>query len=394
MAVVGTPDGGRAAPDGRGADPRKVLVTPSGIPTGGTAEASESPFFVDWVSISQVHADGIWHDVVTDDGTVTRQLLQVDSGCVWSANDEGEIEWRTLRAVRHEGSFETSVAVRCDGYKVTFSGNMSRFGRRDNLFGFDVLGCVERINRVLATYQLPPFTPGTMLQRLSDRKDGTFDTVWSGARISRLDLTANFEAGSADDAHAFLQWLATQKVGRKEGRTLGQGETVDWGGKRQYWKAYIKHLELARHEHKNPGLLDPRVIEHCAARGVVRFEGTVRSKTLGDLGAAFLGDHVSGFAMGQLVNLFNQHATVLDRAECSTDDLDSLPRPLRATARDYLAGMDLPRSMTKSTFYRHRLQLLPYGIDIAVRNVKPFQPRVRVVQLARAEVPSWYQLAA
>ena len=98
--------------------------------------------------------------------------------------------------------------------------------------------------------------------------------------------------------------------------------------------------------------------------------------------------------MGVLIQLFNDQAQVLSRAEKSTDDLDSLPRNLRATARDYLAGMDLSQSLSRATFYRHRAQLLPFGIDISVRNVRPFIPRVRVVQLTAAQVPSWYQLAA
>jgi hypothetical protein len=222
--------------------------------------------------------------------------------------------------------------------------------------------------------------------------------VWSGARISRIDLTANYEAGSADNAHAYLQWLGSQHVGRHEGRVLGQGETVAWGGgdgsgkrrqSRQYWKAYIKHLELLQH-----GCEDKQVIEHCAARGVVRFEGTLRSKALTDMGAAYLGDFESGWAMGQLIQAFKEHSEVVARAERSTDDLDDLPKHLRGTARDYLAGMDVLSRMSRASFYRHRTALLPFGIDIAMRNVRPFQPRVRVIELRPAEVPSWYQLAA
>lgn len=98
--------------------------------------------------------------------------------------------------------------------------------------------------------------------------------------------------------------------------------------------------------------------------------------------------------MGELVRLFDEHASVMGRATLATDDLESLPRFLRVTARDYLAGADCAACMSRASFYRHRKALLPYGIDIAVRNVRPFAPRVRVVELARAEVPSWYQLAA
>ncbi|MDP9123062.1 MAG: phage/plasmid replication protein [Pseudomonadota bacterium] len=358
----------------------EVLVTPLLCLTGETFQHSLShrgtesvPFFVDWLSIAQVHPEG--------------GLPVVDSGCVLAVDEDGQLKWKTTSAVKHEGSFATSLNVRSDGFRVTFSGNVSRFGRSDNLFGFDFWECLRRINAVLAHYELPPFTPGVKREEVSR---GEVRYIWSGARVSRIDLTANYEAGSADDAHAYLQWLGSQHVGRHEGRVLGQGETVAWGGgKRQYWKAYIKHLELVRH-----GCEDKQVIEHCTARGVVRFEGTLRSDALTRFGAAYLGDYESGWAMGQLIQAFKDHSEVVARAEKCTDDLDDLPKHLRGSARDYLAGMDLQTRMSRASFYRHRNALLPYGIDIAVRNVRPFQPRIRVIVLRPAEVPHWYQLAA
>ncbi len=348
------------------------LVTPLPSATGGT-NGTPAPFFVDWLSISQIHPEG--------------GLPEVDSGCVLGVDEDGQLRWKTVASVKHEGSFDTSLQVKCDGFRVTFSGNVSRFGRMENVWGYDFWECLRRVNAVLAHYELPPFTAGSKREQLSK---GELRYVWSGARVSRIDMTANYEAGSADNAHAYLAWLGTQHVGRHEGRRLGQGETVAWGGgKRQYWKAYIKHLELQHH-----GCEDQRVIDHCAARGMVRFEGTLRSDALTRFGAAYLGDYESGWAMGELIRVFNEHACVAARAERGTDDFDELPKHLRATARDYLAGMDMQACMSRRSFYRHRRELLSYGIDIAVRNVLPFQPRVRVIELTRAEVPSWYQLAA
>ena len=359
------------ASEPNGSPGREALVTPPVCLTDETA----APFFIDWVSMSQVHSEG--------------GLPQVDSGCVWAADEDGAIEWRTLKAVKHEGSFETSVNVRCDGFRVTFSGNASRFGRSDNLFGYGWRECVKRINAILAFYGLPPFTAGEAVQKPNGR--GYIETRWTGARFSRLDLTANYEAGSAEAASLVMQYLGAQHAGRKSGRVLAAGETVDWGSgsRRQYWKAYVKALELKRHK-----CLDERLIQHCESRGIVRFEGTVRSNALVELQCAFLGEYERGFAMGQLVKLFDEHREVMTRATRSTDDLDALPKHLRASARDYLAGMDMARELSRATFYRHRNDLLSYGIDIAMRNVSPFTPRVRVVELTRAEMPAWYQLAA
>ena len=349
---------------------RDVPVTRPEIPSSGTAV----PFFIDWVSVTQEWPEG--------------GLPTVDSGCVWAADADGVIEWRTVKSHKHCGSFDTSLQVRCDGHRVTFSGNVSRFGRADNVFGFDLAECLRRINGVLAHYGLPPFSAG---ERIEYAKRGGIRYRWTGARFSRLDLTANYQAGSADNAHLVMQYLGSQHNGRKAGRVLADGETVDFGkgSRRQYWKAYVKHKELKRH-----GCSDARLVEWCESVGLVRFEGTIKSNALNDLGCAFLGDYERGWAMGQLVQLFAEHSAVLSRAERATDDLDDLPARLRAVARDYLAGMDMKATLSKSAFYRHRVALLPLGIDLSVRNVRAFAPRVRVVQLAHAEVPSWYQLAA
>lgn len=355
-----------------GCSERDGLVTRPFFLTG----ENDAPFFIDWLTITQVHPGA--------------GLPAVDSGCVIACDTDGTLAWKTVKAHKHEGSWETSLMVKCDGERVTLSGNVGRFGRPDNLFGFGLSECLRRMAAVLEHYSLPPFTAGNRIE-ISKQRGSDVAYAWSGARISRIDLTGNFETGSSAAAHALLQYLGAQHAGRQTGRVLGSGETVDWGAgsKRQYWKAYIKHLEMKRHECARPEL-----VEHCAERGIVRFEGTIRSNTLTDIGAAFLGDYERGFGMGQLIKLFTEHTEVLQRPTRTTDDLDDLPRHLRATARDYLAGMDLTRVMKTATLYRHRSALLPYGLDIFVRNVTPFQPRVQVINVQPAAVPAWYWQAA
>lgn len=340
---------------------------------GGTFDDS-AEFFIDWLTITQNHPEG--------------GLPQVDCGAVWATDEQGDVKWRTVRRVVHEGSFETSVSVRCDGFRVELSGNVGRFGRPDNVFGFGLVECLRKANEVLSHYGLPPFTSGRQWHRVTKRG---IQSEWTGARISRIDLTSNFEAGSADNATATLRALAQQHKSKQRGRTSGEGETVDWGrgSRRQYWKAYNKANELKVH-----GCTDERLIEHCREVGLVRFEGTVRSNALTDLGAAFLGDYERGWGMAQLIRLFAEASEVLQRAEKTTDDLDELPRPLRATARDYLAGMDMRLVLKRRTFYLHRKSLLPYGLDIAMTNLAPFKPRVQVITLKPAARPDWYRLAA
>lgn len=356
---------------------RDGLVTRPVCLTGETFEDA-APFFVDWLTVSQEHPEG--------------GLPVVSCGAVWATDEDGQVKWQTIRRVQHEGSFETSVAIRCDGHRVELSGNIGRFGRPENVFGFGLVECLRRANELLAAYGLPPFTAGErrIVPAPRSRKDQFSRLVWTGARISRIDLTANFETGSEANASAVLAALSQQHKSKQRGATCAQGETVSWGGgRRQYWKAYNKARELVAH-----GCADERVIEHCRRVGLVRFEGTVRSNALTDIGAAYLGDYVTGWAMGQLISLYNEASQILGRCEKPTDDLDELPRQLRATARDYLAGMDMRSTLSRPTFYRHRRELLRYGLDIAMTNVAPFKPRVQVIQLRPAVKPDWYQLAA
>lgn len=351
---------------------RRTVPAAVDFSAGDLPAYTPSPFFVDWLSIKQTHEI---------------ELPHICAGVVWAADENGDVQWKTIKAKPIEGSHETSVQIRCDGHTVTFSGNVSRFGRTDNLFGYDLAGCLRRVNNILARLGLPPFTAGQKFYRHVKTPSGpVLKAAWTGATISRIDLTANYETGSLANARAYLEWLATQQGNaRLKVGTHPDGETVDWGrcSRAVYSKVYLKSAELRKHE----GRAD--LIEHCEAVGLVRFEVTVKSTQLHNMGCNYLG----GLDMTAIEQLYEDRRAVLTRAEHTHDDLEELPNHFRRTARDYLAGDDISKRMSTATFYRHRAGLLPYGIDIAVRrNVINFQPRVRVIELRPATVPSWYQL--
>ena len=340
---------------------------------GRSGVDSDAPaFFVDWLSLSQTH--------VLD-------LPIINAGVVQKMDVHGEIVWRTTAPSKVEGSHETSVQVRCDGHTVTFSGNVSRFGREDNVFGFDLATCLRRVNAILSRLGLPPFTAGLRYERLVRTPGGLVPKVaYTGCHITRIDLTANYETGSMSNARAYMEWLATQQSGsRMKVGTFTDGETVDWGrgSRRLYAKVYLKATEIRRH--KGP----EELAEWCESVGLVRFELTLKATQLQGMGCNYLGS----FDMGTVEQLFSEKRSVLTRAEHTHDDFEHLPNALRRTARDWIAGDDMRRRMSERTFRRHRADLLPYGIDIAVRrNVVNFVPRVRVIEVRAASVPSWYDL--
>ena len=85
--------------------------------------------FCDWLSIYQNH--------------FRSDLPKIADGVVMCFDKEGVIETATLKKSRIEGSFETAVFVRCDGETVWFDGNVSKWGRSDNVFGYTFLGCLQ-----------------------------------------------------------------------------------------------------------------------------------------------------------------------------------------------------------------------------------------------------------
>jgi hypothetical protein len=340
--------------------------------------------FCDWLSIYQRHARG--------------GLPKLADGAVMRIDREGEVDSITLRKARIEGSHETAVFVRCDGETVWFEGNVSKWGRPDNVFGYPFRQCLRIINNLLASLGLPPFTEG---EKFITNFKGEPRTCWTGAMVTRVDITRNFSVGSKENAYHFMRYLQGQQASRLKTGTYGDGETVDWGrgSRRLYFKAYLKGPELRRHVTRSaPGdsfvkpAPDPYVLQladWCDSVGLVRVEMTFKATKLHDMGCHYLG----GFDMKQLELEFEERCEVLTRASADVDQLTDLPKHLLATYRMWQAGDDLTVKLARNTFYVHRRALLPYGVDIAIKsNVVPFKAKTRVIQLGPVSMPDFYEL--
>lgn len=359
------------------------LTNETDTPKNGNIPSAEGGIFCDWISIYQTHGQG---------------LPKVNDGAFMRFDGEGQHESTTLRKLRIDGSFESACFVRSDGETVHFEGNVSKFGRPDNVFGYSFVECIDRINALLRSLNLPPFTAGNRMQVTN--KDGDYRTAYTGARITRLDLTQNFQAGSSENAYAFMRFLGMQQASRLKTGTYGEGETVDFGrgSRRVYSKAYLKGPELLRHakrknDPQNPNcrVYDPyleKLAAWCSEVGLVRFETTYKSTFLIDNCLNYLG----GFDMPTLLKDFETRKEVFTRATCEQDQLTDLDLKTLAVYRMWQAGDDLTTKVSRATFYRHRRSLLSHGIDIAIKsNVIKFEPRTRVITLAPVPVPAFYE---
>tara|TARA_R110001583_G_scaffold183374_1_gene341974 strand:+ start:537 stop:809 length:273 start_codon:yes stop_codon:yes gene_type:complete len=75
----------------------------------------------------------------------------------------------------------------------------------------------------------------------------------------------------------------------------------------------------------------------------------------------------------------------------TTDWLMGFPQRLRSTYTLWQIEEDLHSTLPKATYYRHRKELLPYGIDIAIRQESTprsnVAPLVRVLRAEPAQIP-------
>lgn len=348
-------------------------------------------YLIDWITMSQHHE------------AMEGQLPIIDGACIMKAKrisldiNDYEFEWASKTKYQVKGSYDTSIQVKCDGSTVWIDGNVGRFNRRDNVFGFDIDQVVEICNRIVGSLGLPPFTKGKVFLNPDMSKPSEMYST-TGATISKLDITRNYATGSAENAQTFIDYLRTLSMSHvRQGQM--QDTTVYWGGRgsRKNVKAYIKHLEMAKHAKSKVERLkikNSKIYKYCERVGLVRIEHTISRKTLFDTGLRFL----SNVTMAKLIKLFDERANELlgrVKTDLKSFDLADLPNPLQNTAILYFEGYNMKKRLPKSTYYRHLKQLKAYGIDISVEHLhaKELSPKIVNINVSPImELPDFYQL--
>ncbi|MGB3544809.1 phage/plasmid replication domain-containing protein [Rubrivirga sp.] len=295
-------------------------------------------------------------------------------GLLLKLNDAtGDIErssgcWKSIPA-----SHDTAVSIRSDGHRVELSGNIGRLGRPDNVFGYSVLDCVGLANRLLGSLGLPPFTPGVRVARQARGAKAT-PFVWTGATLSRLDLTRNHAAGSAREASDALDALKRQKISRKEPRAW---ENTVCHGSPKYIdrKAYLKGVEIRERlkalrrsgKSQPPSRERVRYLEHladwCDRNGLVRIEPKFSQRALDQKRLRYLGD-LSDELLGQAHA--KEEMLVLDRLEGDPPGVQKLKPAEAGMYHAYMRGVPGQSSgYSRRTRYRHRAAILAAtGVDV------------------------------
>ena len=185
--------------------------------------------------------------------------------------------------------------LRCDGYRVELSGNVGRFNRADNLFGYDFPECVCRANQ-LNVWSLPPFTAGEPTWVFGNGVE------WTGAVATRIDVTQNVCLWSPENVRLFLRYLAGKQKGRVKVGVSSDGASVMWGYGSKYANliAYDKAVELERHAKR--GRVSSEVLDYVRALGVVRIEAKFKTRFLTQRRCRFLGE----ISMAKVEQLFHE----------------------------------------------------------------------------------------
>lgn len=342
-----------------------------GEPQPGVPELDREPLlFIDWLTIRQVHPGG--------------GLPLVSDGCVVVCDRDGVMERQTIRRDQIEGSYDSRMWLRCDGNAIEFHGNIARYNRPDNVFGYDWFETIRRVNTLLNLHNLPPFTPGQM-QRYADT-----GVYWDGARVSRIDLTMNYACFSEANAQRVILALGQHKIGRQQGTVAPDSATVMYGYGSTYvsQKVYIKAQQMKRHlTTKHGEHVDLDVLEWCRDLGVIREEMTLKSRLLTQSGLCWLGE-ITG---AHLQQVYAKRSQFRRFRQMDIKDTSALSAAARGVLARYEQGE--PHGLKKSRYYEVRNEILLHiGVDIAVpRNVERIALPVKVIEIQPLVAPEWYR---
>lgn len=362
--------------------------------------------FYDWLAIEQDF--GYQLPII---GDVAYQRIFIETG---------EASALSQPAYRHQGSFCDSVVIKISGSVLKMSGNPSRWGRLENLFGLHSIdNCVDVYNRILKSLNLPTFSKCTKLMFRSP-DSSKMESFSDGAIIKELHITSNKMVGEGN-VNAYLSGLSTLNYRYSVPRLHSNGQSVDWLSKQGnahliYPTVYNKSNELELHSSikiKNKFgetsmefkyLTD--VIEYCKNNGVVRFEQKLKSRFLKRENLHYWG--LSDYT--RLNELHNELLNLDKKLSVNAMDFETISEQLirhgvvETTRSANTTAMYAIQWMhghafdfNKRQLQQHRARLRKIGIDIAQRcNLSKFSPvvvrEIRKVEVTDCPIPSWYKM--
>ncbi|QIB64054.1 phage/plasmid replication protein, II/X family [Kineobactrum salinum] len=312
----------------------------------------------------------------------------IPAGRVMSILPSGELEYDVPKRMQATGTYESKMWVRSQGgdgegraTELYISGNPAKFLQGHNVFGCELVCDLAAgvVRKILDTVGIS--SDLTVAQALK----GNFS-------VKRIDITRSFSFASRNEVKAVLSSLAIKSRSRM-GRAQTSGGTVYHGkqSRRHTLKFYCKAEELeAGEKHKLPAELEKTPIKEFAET-LLRAELTLRSKELIELEKTE-GKHFTPKVLDALYFDYFGRIEMAAQAYIPSEEIKLLSRSIRDSYLLWKEGVDVRPMMSKPTFYRHRSELLPLGIDIALPNEQvecEIIPLFRKVTGRPVGIPDW-----
>ncbi|HEL8025982.1 TPA: Replication-associated protein G2P [Escherichia coli] len=336
--------------------------------------------------------------------------------------DTGEVSSVSQPVYVHEGSFSDVVSIRIRGSELTMSGNPSRWGKLDNVFGLRTMDdCFDVFNHILRSLGLPEFTKGTCF-KLRQMPDGSYTGhVWNGAEVLETHINRNIAVGPGNENMA-IRALSVLNFRRMNGSLRPNGHTAEFmtDGQRvnlMYPSIYNKAYDLLIHSMKKTEKKSGKdsedykylacLYEFLLMHGVIRFELKLKRRFLQKNKLIYWG--YSDFET-ELEPLIDEFVNIYKKTRSSSMDVKSV-----ATELLEAGVVDSVRAAHTTAFYAyswscgerfdfsksavkiHRSRLRKIGIDIArdynvslfpgvvIRNIKEIEFNEVVKK------PDWYR---
>ncbi|ECZ1958444.1 Replication-associated protein G2P [Salmonella enterica subsp. houtenae serovar 40:z4,z24:-] len=365
--------------------------------------------FFDWLTIEQDF--GFQLPIL---GEVAYQRIHLESG---------EASALSQPTFQHKGSFCDVISISIRGSLLKVSGNPSRWGRLDNLFGLKSIdACVSVYNEILSSLGLPVFTKCTRLMPRQGKENESVSLVADGACIRELHITSNRSVGKGNE-DAYISGLSTLPYRNSVPQLYSNGKSVEWKSKKGnasliYPSVYNKANEIALHSldkikskfgsnSKEYNYLS-KIIEYCSDNGIVRFEQKLKPRFIQRYRYSYWG--LSDYST--LRELHNQFVNLDKTLSVTAMDFDTISEHLL-----FKGVVDSTRSANTTAMYAiqwmhghsfdfnkkqvqtHRARLRKIGIDIAQRcNIAKFSPVIvrnkRDVVVSDCKIPDWYHKAS
>lgn len=306
-----------------------------------------------------------------------RDEIRTNSSRILKIDASGKLEWEAAgREVIKSDSHQVVVRF---GTHLEIMGSPARVNSGNNVFGkLDIVECWQDMVRFVQRHY------GIVFPLKKEQ--------W---KITRIDVTQNYDMGSLENVYQAIEALKVTKAGRQEASPYSHG--VIWGKGSKYYngKSYAKGADLRRNVKRKKAFCTEEELD--LADRILRLEYSIRRQRmdeLADMGAKWW-NFSPEFLVGEHAKYFDKFLSTLEVTE--VDDIFEKimssvgegPDKIKTRAQAQQAydcylrckqfGRHKAQAMyTNRTWYRHLKNLRLAGIkqiDLQLNNVVTLKAR-------------------